>query len=73
MEDNTPIDELLFELEVGMCERFTALSPLHMRHERADHVFRMVKEYSIYAKKEKKKTGNGGKQVIRRPAPDTWF
>ena len=73
MEDDTPIDELMVELEMGICDRYAALSPLHLRHEKAVHVFRMIAEYGDYSRKEKKKKHNGGKEVIRVKAPDTWF
>ena len=53
-EDDTPIDELMFELEVGICERFVALSPLSMRRERVYDVFRLISQYSNYAQKESK-------------------
>ena len=73
MEDNTPIDELMFEIEIGMSERFHGITPLTLRKERAAHVFRLIAQYSDYSRKEEKKNGNGGKEVIRRRAPDTWF
>lgn len=70
-EDDTPIDELMFELEVGMCERFPALSPLSMRKERVYDVFRLISQYSNYARKESE--NKNGKKVIRRKAGDDWF
>ena len=73
MEDNTPIDELMFELEVGMSERFAGITPLSLRKERARDVFLLIAQYSDYSGNEKQKKGSGGKEVIRRRAPDTWF
>ena len=70
MEDDTPIDEMMFEIEVGICERFPALSPLSMRRERVNDVFRLISQYSNYAWKN---TNSNGKQVIRRRAGDDWF
>lgn len=70
-EDDTPIDELMFELEVGICERFVALSPLSMRRERVYDVFRLISQYSNYAQKESK--NKNGNKVIRRRAGDDWF
>ena len=70
-EDDTPIDELMFELEVGICERFVALSPLSMRRERVYDVFRLISQYSNYARKESK--NKKGNKVIRRRAGDDWF
>ena len=70
-EDDTPIDELMFELEVGICERFVALSPLSMRRERVYDVFRLISQYSNYARNESK--NKNGNKVIRRRAGDDWF
>ncbi len=70
MEDDTPLPELMFEIEVGMCERFPAMSPLSLRKERANDVFRLVAQFTEYAWKN---TSNNGKQVIRRRAGDDWF
>lgn len=73
MDDDTPIEELLFELEIGMSERFAGITPLSLRKERANHVFVMISQFNKYSSKEKKKKDSGGKEVIRRRAPDTWF
>ena len=70
-DDDTPIEELIVELEVRMCDRFPAMSPLSMRKERANDVFRMVAQYSEFARKENNK--KNGKQIIRRRAGDDWF
>lgn len=70
-ENDTPIPEMMFEIEVGMCERFPAMSPLSLRKERVNDVFRLVSQYTEYARKEDKKKNN--KQVIRRRAGDDWF
>jgi hypothetical protein len=70
VEDDTPIDEMMFEIEIGICERFPALSPLSMRRERVNDVFRLISQYSNYARKN---TNSNGKQVIRRRAGDDWF
>ena len=70
-EDDTPIDEMMFELEVGICERFPSMSPLSLRKERVNDVFRLVAQYAEYARKESNK--KNGKQVIRRRAGDDWF
>ena len=68
--DDTPIDEMMFEIEVGICERFPALSPLSMRRERVNDVFRLISQFNIYARKN---INSNGKQVIRRRAGDDWF
>lgn len=58
---------------MNLCERFTTLTPLALRKEKAREVFLLVKRYGIYSKKESRKKNNKGKQIIRRPAGDTWF
>lgn len=72
MEDNdTPIYEILFSMEVKLCECFTGLTPLNLRREKAREVFLLIKRYNIYAANEMKKKNK--KKVIRRQAGDDWF
>lgn len=73
IDDNTPINEVLFDMQVTLCDRFQALTPLILRRERAIDVFRLVAKYNKYAKKKNKSKSNGGQRIIRRPASDTWF
>jgi hypothetical protein len=72
--DNTPVDELLFEMEMSLCECFPTMTPLTLRKERSVDVFRLIVKYNRYARKKKKaeKTSKG-KKIIRRPASDNWF
>jgi len=58
-------------MQMSVCERFPALTPLALRKERARDVFILVTRYNIYSKKQQKDAGKP--KVIRRPAPDTWF
>ena len=60
-------------MEVNLCERFPAMSPLTLRKEKAREVFLLINRYSIYSKNEQKTKKNGGKRIIRRPAGDNWF
>lgn len=71
MDDNTPVDELIFEMQVNLCERFPAMTPLSLRKERAKDVFTLFTRYIKYANKKGKNKGK--KKIIRRPASDTWF
>lgn len=59
-------------MEVGLCDRFPALTPLSLRREKAREVFILIGRYNAYAKRQKR---SGGKQetMIRRPAGDDWF
>lgn len=71
MEDNTPIYETLFDIQVNLCERFPAMTPLSLRRERAREVFLLIGRYNKHNKKQEKKKNQ--KQVIRRKAGDDWF
>lgn len=75
MNDNTPIYDVLFEMEMTLCDRFAQFTPLALRKERAKDVFTMVVRYNKYMIKEnrKNKRTKDGKRIVRRPASDTWF
>lgn len=57
-------------MEVGLCERFPALSPFTVRRTRASEVFLLMRRMQTY---QKDKPQKGKKDVIRRPAGDDWF
>lgn len=71
MEDNTPVDQLIFEIEMTLCEQFTSVTPFTIRRERAVDVYALIVKYSRYAKKKSRDAGKP--KIIRRPASDTWF
>lgn len=71
MNDGTPIDELLFEMEMALCECFPSVTPFTIRREKAVTVYAMIVKYNKYAKKKKKNEGKP--KIIRRPASDTWW
>jgi hypothetical protein len=54
-------------MKISICDRFPAMTPLSIRHERAIDVFRLVGQMSRYEKRKKKP------KIIRRPAGDDWF
>lgn len=61
---------------MSLCDRFTSLTPLDLRKEKAREVFTLVTRYNNYAKKEEKKNSKENKsrkKIIRRPAGDNWF
>lgn len=61
---------------MGLCDRFTSLTPLDLRKEKARDVFILVTRYNNYTQKEEKKRSKGNKshkKIIRRPAGDNWF
>lgn len=61
---------------MSLCDRFTSLTPLDLRKEKAREVFILVTRYNNYSEKEGKKNSEGNKtrkKIIRRPAGDDWF
>ena len=58
-------------MQMSLCERFPAMTPLTLRREKARNVFTLFVRYIGYSAKQ---TKNAGKpKIIRRPASDTWF
>lgn len=61
-------------MEMSICERFPAMTPLSLRHEKARDFFTLVVRYSNYSSKQQKSAAEPSKpKIIRRPASDTWF
>ena len=71
MEDNTPIDEIIFDMEMTLCESIPSITPFALRKERAIDVYGFIVRYSKYAKKKNKEKNKP--KIIRKPAKDTWF
>lgn len=72
--DDTPMSQLLFEIEVLLSERFPALSPVTLRRTKAREVFKIINKLTVYTKKEKRKQAETGKKhIIKKQASDTWF
>lgn len=72
--DDTPMSQLLFEIEVLLSERFPALSPVELRRTKAREVFKIINKLTIYSKKEKREqTKAKTRHIIKRQASDTWF
>ena len=71
MDDGTPIDELIFEMKISLCECFPSVTPFTIRREKAVDVYTLIIKYSKYAKKKKKNEGKP--KIIRKPASDLWF
>ena len=61
-----PLYQIFFELQCDLCEAFPSLSPFDIRKQTVYEVFLLVRRMNRKAKKPEK-------QVIRRPASDTWF
>lgn len=73
------METVFFELDVMICEKFPALTPLSLRRERAADVFELISNLIDYLERENirkaKEIKRGGKKrnVIRVPAGDDWF
>lgn len=69
--------QIFFEMEMLICERFPAFTPISLRKERAVEVLRLVSRLGDYDRRKTKEKNEirleGGIQVIRRPAGDNWF
>lgn len=70
IEDDTPVPELLFEMEMNLCERFTSMTPLTLRKEKAREVYDLIVKYNRYSKKNE---SGKKKRKIKKPAGDDWF
>lgn len=70
IEDDTPVQELLFEMEMSLCERFTSMTPLTLRKEKAREVYDLIVKYNRYSKKNER---GKKKRKIKKPAGDDWF
>ena len=71
MDDGTPIEDLMFEMKMQVCESFPSVTPFSIRREKAVDFYTFIIKYSKYAKRKKKNEGKS--KIIRRPAGDTWF
>ena len=61
-------------MEINLSERFQGMSPFSIRREKAREVLLLIRRMSVYNDKKAKSIDPvTGKNVIRRPAGDTWF
>ena len=73
VDQQKTVYQLLFEMNVNICDRFGCLSPFDVRRKPAREVFLIVKRLNEYNRLNKKNHSNTGKKIIRRPAGDNWF
>lgn len=64
---NVTLYQILFEVEMSICDRFPSLSPFDIRQKRFHEVFLLIRRLNVYNEQEKKP------KKIRRQASDTWF
>ncbi len=60
---------MFFELEMSLCDRFKAFTPLSLRRERGCEVLLLIERLGTY----KPQKDDNTKKIIRRPAGDDWF
>ena len=66
LADNTPMDVVLFDLEMNLSDRFHGTTPIFWREQKARDVFSLLVRFNAHARRNSKKKKN----VIRRPASD---
>jgi hypothetical protein len=73
--NDTPLSDLLFEIEILLSDRFPSMNPLTIRAARARDIFKMITKLNKYVKREKKEQAqkSSRKHIIKRQASDTWF
>ena len=53
------------------------MTPIRVRAERSGEVFKFLKRYGEYIKRDREKNGEiiekNGKRILRRKAGDDWF
>ena len=59
-------------MEIGICNRFPALTPFSIRREKAHEVFLLINRLHSY-NKNVDENGQRKPRKIRRPAGDNWF
>lgn len=69
---------MFFEIEMNLCDRFSALTPFNIRQQRAYEVFLLINRLNSFnsRKNKEQKTINSvtNKTVIRKAATDdTWY
>ena len=81
MDDNTPLYVIMFDMQMNLCERFPAMTPLTLRREKAREVFLLISRLNTHSEYNKQPnesptptpTVKNGQKVIRKPAGDNWF
>lgn len=58
-------------MEIALCDRFPAFTPLSLRRERAREVFLLINRFNNYSDKENNPKSN--ERVIHKQADNSWF
>ena len=70
IEDDTPVPELLFEMEMNLCERFTSMTPLTLRKEKAREVYDLIVKYNRYSKKNEREKKTEQNEIMQETGKD---
>lgn len=71
---DVPFYDILFELQISLCNRFNGLNYFMIRREKIHDVFLLLKRMNSSQKTSVGRTEHSDDEVIRRPAKDdSWF
>lgn len=66
--------QILFDLQITLCDKFKGLNPFILRHETMQEVFLLIKRLNNTQTQENDTIQSFNGDVIRRPATDdSWF
>lgn len=71
---DVPFYDILFDLQVALCNKFNGLNPFVIRREKIHSVFLLMKRINASQKTSVAHREHSNDEVIRRPAKDdSWF
>lgn len=72
--DSASLYQILFDMQITLCEKFKGLNPFILRNERMQEVFLLIKRLNNAQTQINEPTIQSNGDVIRRPASDdSWF
>lgn len=72
--DSASLYQILFDMQITLCEKFKGLNPFILRSERMQEVFLLIKRLNNAQTQINEPTIQSNGDVIRRPAlDDSWF
>lgn len=73
--DDTPLFEVLFDINYQLCKEFPAMTPYDIEKRTFHDVIRLYSDVRALQLREAKRGDNDSNdnRVIRRPAGDDWF
>lgn len=71
---DVPFYDILFELQISLCNRFNGLNYFMIRREKIHEVFLLCKRINLLQKESVSYQNSSNDEIIRRPAQDdSWF